>query len=44
MNVGFLYTEVCMVWFELEENLVSKSARLSSLTGGSVVNLMRGYT
>ena len=40
MMVGFLYTEVCMVCFELGEHLVSKNEMLQSLPGNSVVNLM----
>ena len=38
--VGFLYTQVCMVWSELGEHLVSKNGMLLSLPGVSIVNVM----
>ena len=38
--VGFLYTQVCMVWSKFGEHLVSKNEMLQKLPGASIVNLM----
>ena len=40
MLVGFLYTEVCVVWSELGEHLVATNEILPSLPRASIVNWM----
>ena len=38
--VGFVYTEICMVWPKMVEHLVSKNRVPLSLAGSSIVILV----